>query len=77
MMMTNENAKIWRFLRVRIPPVFQILERTRKNGSNYHLHTFQHLHYRSPSLKGCCNTCYSVTTAPSGNFMQANTGQPG
>ncbi|EOX6014941.1 hypothetical protein ACPTBI_005407, partial [Escherichia coli] len=44
--------------------------------NGFPLPVFYSSHYRSPSVKGCCNACsYSVTTAPSGNFIPANTGQ--
>ncbi|EBN9929260.1 hypothetical protein DTS87_03835 [Salmonella enterica] len=36
--------------------MFQIPGRTRENERSYYLHTIKHQHYRSPSLKGCCNT---------------------
>ncbi|HGC1974391.1 TPA: hypothetical protein ACIX5M_004988, partial [Escherichia coli] len=51
--------------------------RHRQIFNGFPLPVFYSSHYRSPSLKSCCNACYSLTTAPYGNFMKANTGQPG
>ncbi|WP_024204581.1 hypothetical protein [Escherichia coli] len=50
MMMTNENAKTSLFPR-RSRPVARVPHREDpQNESDHHLHTLQHLHYRSPSL---------------------------
>ncbi|AEJ55975.1 hypothetical protein UMNF18_2485 [Escherichia coli UMNF18] len=39
-----------------------------KNESNYHLCSIKHQHYRSPSLKDCCNADCSTSKKP--NLLQ-------